>query len=261
MSSNLLCLNPAKSEFMIIGFPKQLTKLQQPSLSMPDNVKLFPVQSARNLGVLFDSNLTFDDHIAALTKSCFYHIRDLKRIRKSLNLKTANIIATALVHSKLDYCNSLYLNLPASHINRLQLIQNAAARATLNCAKWHHVSPVIKSLHWLKVRERIHYKILSLTYNAIQFKQPSYIHNLLTIQSFHNTRSSKLITLKRPTNPSRLKVTDRSFFFHAPVLWNGLPPELRQTSTNSTYPVINTSPGAFHSKLKTYLFSKSHPPD
>jgi hypothetical protein len=93
MSSNLLCLNSAKSEFMIIGFPKQLTKLQQPSLSMPDNVKLFPFESARNLGVLFDSNLTFDNHISALTKSCFYHIRDLKRIRKSLNLKTANIIA------------------------------------------------------------------------------------------------------------------------------------------------------------------------
>ena len=83
MSANLLCLNPAKSEFMIIGFPKQLEKLHEPSLSMPDNVKLFPVNTARNLGVLFDKNLTFDDRIAALTKSCFYHIRDLRRIRKS----------------------------------------------------------------------------------------------------------------------------------------------------------------------------------
>ena len=135
-------------------------------------------------------------------------------------------------------------------------------RATINSPKSQHISPVIRSLHWLKVRERIQYKILSITYNAIQFEQPAYIHKLLTVQSLRNTRSSNLVTLQRPTNPSRLKVTDRSFYFHAPVLWNSLPPALRQiSSTNSSHPVIDLSPRLFHSKLKTYLFSKSHPPD
>ena len=229
---------------------------------MPDNVSLFPVNSARNLGFLFDSNLTLSDQISAVTKSCFYHIRDLRRIRKTLDFKTANTIATSIIHSKLDYCNSLYLNLPACHLNRLQLIQNAAARAIFNCPKHQSVSPLLKSLHWLKIQERIHYKVLSITYTALQFQQPTYIHSLLSIQPSRNTRSSDFVTLNRPSNPSRLKLTDRSFYFHAPALWNSLPPSLRQlSSANSQYPVIDLSPKLFHSKLKTYLFAKSHPPD
>jgi Reverse transcriptase (RNA-dependent DNA polymerase) len=263
MSANFLSLNPSKSEFIIIGLPKQLSKLIQPSLSMPGNITLMPVNTVKNLGFLFDCNLNLSNQITALTKSSFYHIRDLRRIRKSLDLKTAKTIATSIIHSKLDYCNSLYLNLPVSQIHRLQLIQNAAARATVNnCLKSDHISPALKSLHWLKVRERIQYKILSLTYNAIQFKQPFYLNSLISIQAPRCTRSSDLVTLKRPSNPSRLKITDRSFQFHTPTLWNSLPPLLRQrSSTNSSYPVIDMSSDLFHSRLKTYLFAKSHPPD
>ena len=262
MSINLLCLNPSKSEFLIIGFPQQLAKLSLPSLAMPDNITLFPVHTARNLGFLFDTSMTLSDQITSLTKSCFYHIRDLRRIRKSLDLKTASTIATAIIHSKLDYCNSLYLNLPTSYIHRMQLVQNAAARATTNCPKFHHITPVLKSLHWLKIQERINYKILSLTYTALQFQQPTYIHSLLTVQPARSTRSSDVITLKRPSNPSRLKITDRSFYYHAPALWNQLPPSLRQhASSNSPYSVIDLSPHQFHSRLKTHLFSKSYPPD
>ena len=175
MSSKLLCLNPLKSEFLIIGLPKQIAKLQNPLLQMPGNVSLIPVKSARNLGFIFDSNVTLDDQISAVTKSCMYHIRDLKRIRKSLDVKTAGIIATSIIHSKLDYCNSLYYNLPSTRLHRLQLIQNAAARAVKNLPKHDHISPVLKSLHWLKVHERVQYKILSLTYGALQFRQPTYM--------------------------------------------------------------------------------------
>jgi hypothetical protein len=261
MSANLLCLNQSKSEFMVIGLPKQLSKLDKPSLSMPDNTILLPVDSARNLGIIFDSNLSFSNQISALTKSCYYHIRDLRRIRNCLNTETAKIIATSLVHSKLDYCNSLYLNLPSSLLNRLQLIQNAAARAVTHTRKHQHITPVLKSLHWLKIHERIHYKIISLTYNALQFCQPTYIHNLLNIQQTRPTRSSDFITLERPSNPSRLKITDRSFYFHAPSLWNSLPTSLRYRSSNSQPDsVLSLSPKQFHSKLKTYLFNRSYLP-
>ena len=160
-----------------------------------------------------------------------------------MDLKTASTIATAIIHSKLDYCNSLYLNLPTTYTHRMQLVQNSAARATTNCPKFHHITPVLKSLHWLKIQERINYKILSLTYTALQFQQPTYIHSLLTVQPARSTRSSDVITLKRPSNPSRLKITDRSFYYHAPALWNQLPPSLRQhASSNSPYSFIDLSP-------------------
>ena len=98
-----------------------------------------------------------------LSKSCFSHIRDLRRIRNTLDHKTACTIATSLIHSKLDYCNSLYLNISNQQLNRLQLILNSAARAVTKTPKFHHITPHLKSLHWLKITQRIQYKILSLT--------------------------------------------------------------------------------------------------
>ena len=149
MSSNLLMLNPSKTDFLLIGLPKQLSKLTNPSLSFTNNVALYPVTSARNLGILFDSNFSLSDHISSVTKSCMSHIRDLRRIRPVLNQSTARNIATALIHSKLDYCNSLFLNLPANQLNCLQLVLNSAARAVTNTSKFHHITHILKSLHWL----------------------------------------------------------------------------------------------------------------
>ena len=262
MSANLLMLNPSKTEFLLIGLPKQLSKIENPSLSMTPTVTLSPVSSARNLGVLFDSNLSLSDHISSIIKSCLFHVRDLRRLRPILDQTTARNIATALIHSKLDYCNSLFLNLPANQLDRLQLVLNSAARAVTNTPKFHHITPILKSLHWLKISERIHYKILSITYKCLLSDKPAYLRNLLTVQSTSTTRSSSVITLKRPYNPSHLKVSDRSFYHSAPALWNSLPKELRQYNSihSKTQPLLfQLSPSQFHKKLKTHLFAASFP--
>src|SRR6218665_34948 len=78
-----------------------------------------PTSPVRNLGLIFYQNLSFSDHITQLSRSCFMHIRDLRRIRPMLDLKTASTIATSIVHAKLDYCNSLFLNIDVTQINRL----------------------------------------------------------------------------------------------------------------------------------------------
>ena len=88
-------------------------------------------------------------------------------IRHTLDLKTACVIATSLVHSTLDYCNSLYLNLPQKQISRLKLLQNSLARAVTGTPKTEHITPVLKSLLWLKIEERIHYKFISLTKSSL----------------------------------------------------------------------------------------------
>ena len=100
--------------------------------------------------VIFDGDLTLLHHISAVSKSCLYHIRDLRRVRNANDRTTARIIATSLVHSKLDYCNSLeslLLNVPAAQTNRLQLILNSAARAVTETPKFHRITPILKSLH------------------------------------------------------------------------------------------------------------------
>src|SRR5258708_1381921 len=87
------------------------------------------------------------------------------QIRSSIDINSATILANALVHSKLDYCNSLYYSLPNSSIHRLQLVQNALARVVVpSTLRHHHITPVLKGLHWLPVEQRIKYKIASITY-------------------------------------------------------------------------------------------------
>jgi hypothetical protein len=191
------------------------------------------------------------------------HIRDLRRIRPMLDFKTSSTIATSIVHAKLDYCNALFLNIDTTQINRLQAIQNALARAVTKTPKHHHITPVLKSLHWLKIPERIEYKVLSLTYNTLQSSQPSYLRQLFSVQPLRSTRSSSTLTLLRPSVTSSLKFANRSIAIAVPPLWNKLPPVLRQISDPS-YELTKTSPLAispqvFHSKLKTLLFHKSYP--
>ena len=127
----------------LIGIP---AKIHNPTL-IPLNTTIQPVSSARKLGIIFDSNLSFSGHISYISKSCFSHIRDLRRIRNTSDHKTACTIATYLIHSKLDYCNSLYLNISSQQFNQLQLILNAAARAVTKTPKVHHITPHLKSLH------------------------------------------------------------------------------------------------------------------
>ena len=154
----------------------------------------------------------------ALSKSCYHHIRALRCIRPYLSLHIAKTVATSIVHSKLDYCNSLYYGLPKFQINRLQHIQNALARTVVQAPKFKHIIPILKSLHWLKVSERITYTIISLTYKILNTTQPSYLYDLVYIQPphGHNTRSSPYVTLIKPS--SSLKVTHRSFRHASPHL-------------------------------------------
>jgi hypothetical protein len=115
-----LKLNPSKTEFMLIGNSRQLAKIENLTLSLPDNVYVKPVSSAQNLGVIFDG-LSFTDHVSSVSKACYCHIRNLRRIRSSLDQSTATTIATYMIHSKLDYCNSLFLNLPKFELNRMSV--------------------------------------------------------------------------------------------------------------------------------------------
>ena len=124
MSSNYLTLKSSKTEFLLIGLPQQTSKIVNPSLSLPTTKPITPSLSAKNLGFIFDSILSLSKQISSLSSACHYHIRDLRRIRHTVDFITGTTIATALVHSRIDYCNSLYHGLPITQIKRLQHIQN-----------------------------------------------------------------------------------------------------------------------------------------
>ena len=229
----------------------------------------------KGLGFIFDSHLTFSDQISSLSKSCYYHIRELRCIRPYLDLKTASTIATSIVHSKLDYCNSLYYNLPKSQTNRLQVIQNSLARAVVKAPKFCHVTPILKSLHCLKINERIKYKLHSLTYKAVTTAQPTYLHSLISVQPSpcYSLLICNVVTLSPPPTSSSLRMTNRSFRYVSSHRWNQLPVSFLQpcikhpaddvTLSNSPPICSPLSPSIthslFHFKLKTHLFHKSSP--
>ena len=161
-----------------------------------------PTHSARNLGFIFDQHPTFSDQITALSKSCYYPIRELRSIRPYLDFKTASTIATSIVHSKLDYCNSIItfqtVNLTGS--NRFKTVLLVLLLRLLN----PHITPILKSLHWLKVNELIEYKLFSLTkflqlLNLAIFTTLS-LFNLLAVPAPH------LLSLSPPPTIS-LKIT------------------------------------------------------
>ena len=264
MSSNYLTRNPSKIEFLLIGLPQKTSKIFNPSVSLPSIQPVMPNLSAKNLGLKFDSTLSFSKQILSHSSACHYHIRDLRRFRHTLDVTTASTIATALVHSRLDYCNFLYNGLPITQIKRLQHTQNELVRAVIRATKHFHISSAPKSLHLLKVKQRIQYEIISIKHNLFHITEPKYLHMLTNVIPPSRTRSSDHLYLSLAPVFTRLKFADRSFRNSSPHLWNSLPINLRSfapdthqsttviSSTNSDpFKALSLSPAiAFFRSLK-----------
>ena len=146
-------------------------------------VKTNPAKSAQNLGVIFDNNFTFHPHISAVVGSCFYHMRDLWRIRRHLDLDSTKLFATALVSSRLHYCNSLLYGIADIDLTRLQHVQHQLARLVTKWPPFTRSVPLLHSLHWLLVRFEILFKIKLLTYETLREKQLVYLHSMLAVST------------------------------------------------------------------------------
>ncbi len=244
MLSNKLMINDGKTVFMVIGNSPHLKKLEFDSITVGNDI-ISTSDTSKNLGVTFDEGMTMKPHINAVCKSGYYHLRNISRIRKCLNNVSCVTLVHAFISSRLDYCNALLAGLPQCDINKLQLLQNAAARVITYTRKFDHITPVLYSLHWLPVRERISYKILLLTYKALHGQAPKYIADMLSFKESRNTRFMQTA----PLNVPHVKCPTfggRSFSYMAPTLWNKLPVSVRSA------PKLDI----FKSKLKTHLFSE-----
>ncbi|KAG1653863.1 hypothetical protein GQR58_025352 [Nymphon striatum] len=198
MSINKLKLNKDKTELLYF-FSKFNQKIPYPSLQFGTDV-VTPSPFARNIGVLFDSSLTMALDIKQLSKSAFYHLKNISRIRRFLSPATTEKLVHAFISSKIDNnYNSLLFGLPKYSIDRVQSIQNAADRLVTLSRKHHHVTPLLKKLHWLPVPERIKYKIILLTFKALHHQSPLYINDMITIyRPSRFLRSSNSLLLKSP---------------------------------------------------------------
>ncbi len=134
----------------------------------------------RNLGVLFDSNLSFDIHVSSICKTAFFHLKNISKQRPMLSMSNAEMLIHTFVTSRLDYCNALLGGCSACLINKVQMVQNAAARVLTRTRKYDHFSPVLSTQHWLPSKHRIDFKILLITYKTLIGLAPQYLNKLLS---------------------------------------------------------------------------------
>ena len=114
--------------------------------------------------------------INSITKKSFYHLTRIRQIKKYISKDLTESLIHAFITSSLDYCNSLFYKLPKHQIQKLQRVQNSAARLLISIPKHHSITPHLKDLKWLKIEYRIIFKIALLTYKTLKFKTPDHLH-------------------------------------------------------------------------------------
>ena len=247
MTENKLKLNEDKTEFLLITPSRQTHKCNIEKITI-GNSDIYPSAAARNLGVMFDDRMNMNAQVNAVVKSCNMQLRSIGEIRKYLSTDAAQNLIHAFITSRLDNGNSLLYGLPDYMIQKLQRVQNKAARILSRTPKYNHITPILKTLHWLPVKSRIDFKILTLTFKCLNDLAPEYLSEKINVHiSARNLRSSDCLTLNVPK--TNLKTYgDRSFSKAAPYLWNALPANIRNL----------TSLESFKAGLKEHLFQRSY---
>jgi len=157
-----------------------------------------------------DSDLTLTAHVSHIVSVCYFHLRQLRLIRRSLTADTAHVMVRALIHSRLDYCNGLLSGLPAGQIARLQGVLQSAARLVLSLPSCAPVSVAMHdTLHWLDFPQQITYKLALLVYKCLHGLAPEYLTRACVLLStlsgrphLHSSEDNKLFVPRSLTASS-----------------------------------------------------------
>ncbi len=129
--------------------------------------------------MILETDLSFSSHVKAVTKSAYYHLKNIARIRCFVSSQDLEKLVHAFITGRVDYCNGLLTGLPRRPLDSLQLIQNAAARILTRSRESEHITPVLRSLHWLPVTFRIDFKVFLLVYKSLNGLGPKYTADML----------------------------------------------------------------------------------
>jgi len=243
MIKNRLKINDDKTEFLVITSPRA-TFSDEVNLCIGQEA-INPSRSCKSLGVMFDEHIQMDAFIRNTCRAAHYHLRNIGAVRNLLPTSAVIQLVHSLVTSRIDYCNSLLSGVPLYMTDQLQRVHNTAARIVTR-SNPEHITPVLESLHWLKIRYRIRFKILLLTYKCINGLAPEYLSDLVIPYCPKRVlRSASQCRLK--IQDSRLKTQgDRSFRVASQKEWNQLPLDIK----------LAPSVESFKNRLKTFLFTE-----
>ena len=188
-------MNGSKTEFLIVGNKQQLERVNIPFIHVGED-QITPATSERNLGVIFDSSLKTDMQITKACQNAYYHLHNIRRIRKFLSQEATCTILHAFIISQIDYCNSSMNGL----IKKLQRVQNTAARLVFNLRKYDRITPALATFRWFPVKYRIEFKTPLIVLKGLHGKAPTYIQEMTTPSKSkrYSIRSSEERVLKAP---------------------------------------------------------------
>ncbi len=216
------------------------TPLPTPTVLQVGSATINPYPSVRSSGAIFDSHLRMEGQVRATAKRAFFHLYRISKISKHLTRPAMAQLIQAFVISSLDYNNALLFGLPAVTLDRLQRVQNAAARLLTGSRKRDHITPHLNALHCLPINRRVEFKMAVLSYKCRAKTAPGYLQELIPPYVPPVNCLSDLVVRSFKTDNYGCCAFSRA----APLVWNSLPNGVRSA----------TSLFQFWSSLKTHLF-------
>ena len=198
------------------------------------------------MGVYFDQYMTFDKHIDEVSTKVMGTLIYLNRFKDSFETDTRLIVIQALALSIINYCFKVWGSACNLHLSRVQKLQNFAARvANGNIRKYEHISPYLKELQWIKIKDKYTYDICIIVFKVLRKYFPDWLYIFNNISSVHgiNTRQSNNLIVQR----TKTELGSRQMHTRGPYLWNKLPEVIRNA----------TSLSSFKGKLKRHILDSS----
>ena len=237
MNSFYLRLNATKTKILVICPPSMRNNIKIQGTFINGSCIRFD-EWAKNLGVVLDNELSFKEHIGKIVSSCFVVIRKLSKIRDFLTYEELRTAVSTYVFSVLDYCNALFFGIQTELIDKMQSVQNSAARLVKGKSGFRgSTAEFIRNCHWLRIKERIVFKICLLVHKCLYGAAPKCLKEMLRYVG-----SKRTMKLVQPTFKGSYGA--RSFGRVGPKLWNLLPLRIRMEED-----VVQ-----FKKQLKTFLF-------
>ena len=247
---NYLKLNNKKTQFISLSTRNNIIdKISNIDL-MGENITAS--SSAKYLGVWLDENLTMSKQISSVCSHGYMILKNLWKISNKLNsLELKKQLIHSCILSKLNFCSSLYYNLPKKQLRKLDKLLNASARFIFNICgseRRQHITPFLQKLHFLPIAYRSEFKLNLLVYKSFQGRIPNYLAELIQpkiTKSLRTTRKDDDITWLSKYPIEKTNYKNRGFRYSAPVTWNSLSQKVRESSTIQS----------FKSNLKTHYFN------
>lgn len=231
LSANKLTLNLTKTEFLVITSRQRRVYLSDNPSLIIDNFPIEQVSSTKSLGVHIDENLSWNTHIDCVCKKISSALGLIKRIRNFVPLHTLLNIFNGLVKPQFDYCSPVWGCCSNSLADKLQKLQNRAARILLSAPYDARTADLFGRLNWKNLRNQRLYTKAIMMFKSLNGETPEYLSNKFIIRndttSYRLRNSDMRLALPQP----RTDYFRKSFSYSGATLWNSLPADIRTSKT------------------------------